>query len=80
MKKIGAFEKWNKEAGVKEFSMSRILAALLLAFTAFFIYQFYITEGNEVTVNSVGLIVVMLVAVFVPKALKDMTDIKDKMG
>ncbi|MBS3777305.1 MAG: hypothetical protein KGY70_19080 [Bacteroidales bacterium] len=80
MKKISFFEKWNRDAGVKEFSLSRLLSALFAAFTAFFIFQFYIVEGNEVTVNSVVLVLVLLTASFMPKALKDYTDIKGKMG
>jgi len=77
--KIGFLEKWNKEAGVKEFSLSRLLAALFVLFDAFFIYQFYITEGHSITVNSIVLILVLLIAAFMPKALKDFMDIKDKL-
>lgn len=77
--KIGFFEKWNKDAGMKEFSMTRLQMAFLTLFTLFFIYQFYITESNEVTINSIVLILILLTASFVPKAIKDFQDIKDKL-
>ena len=80
MKKIGFLEKYNKDAGIKEFSMTRLQMILFTLFTAFFIWQFYIVEGNEVTINSIVLILVMFSASFFPKAIKDFQDIKGKMS
>jgi len=78
--RIHFFEKWNKEAGMKEFSLTRLQMAVFTAFTGFFIWQFYIVEGNSVTVNSLVLMIIMFLACFFPKAIKDLSDIKDKLG
>jgi len=80
MKKIGFFEKWNEDAGVKEFTSTNLQMILATLFDFFFAYQFYITEGNEVTVNSIMLFVIFLVFATAPKALKDFSDIKKKIG
>ena len=80
MKKIGFFEKWNRDAGVKEFSVTRLQMILATLFVFFFTYQFYIVEGKSVTVNSIMLIVIFLVFAVAPKAIKDFSDIKDKLG
>ena len=80
MKKIGFFEKWNKEAGMVEFSMSRLIMIIVVAFSMFFTYQYYITEAKEVTINSIMLIVIFLVFAVAPKAIKDFSDIKNKIG
>jgi uncharacterized membrane protein len=78
--KIGFFEKWNKDAGVKEFSITRLQMALATLFAFFFVYQYYITEGNSVTINSIMLIVILFIFAVAPKAIKDFSDIKDKIG
>jgi hypothetical protein len=78
--KIGFFQKWNDKAKMKEFSITRLQMALFTVFAGFFIYQFYITEGNSVTVNSIVLVLVLLAGAFAPKALKDFSDLRDKIG
>ena len=78
MKKIGFFEKWNKDAGVREFSMTRLQMALFTLFAMFFIYQFFVTEGNPVTVNSIVLVLVILAGAYTPKAIKDFYELKNK--
>jgi uncharacterized membrane protein len=78
--KIGFFEKWNKDAGVKEFSITRLQMTLATLFAFFFVYQYYITEGNSVTINSIMLIVILFIFAVAPKAIKDFSDIKDKIG
>ena len=80
MNRINFFEKWNRDAGVKEFSVTRLQMILATLFVFFFTYQFYITEENSVTINSIVLIVIFLVFAAVPKAVKDFADIKDKLG
>jgi len=79
MKKIGFFSKYNREAGVSEFSITRLQMALFTLFDMFFAYQYFITEENPVTANSIVLILVLLAAAYAPKALKDFSDIKDKV-
>jgi hypothetical protein len=78
--KLGFFEKWNQDAGAKEFSITRLQMAFFTVFAAFFIYQYYITEENSVTINSLVLVIIILLGAFVPKALKDFSDIKNKLG
>ena len=78
--KIGFFEKWNTDAGMKEFSITRLQMILGTLFVFFFAYQFYITEANSVTVDSIMLIVIFLVFAVAPKAIKDFSDIKNKIG
>ncbi len=79
MKKIGFFEKYNREAGVIESSSSRLLTIALVIFDMLFTYQYFITENNPVTASSILLVVVLFTAAFSPKALKDFTDLKDKI-
>lgn len=79
MKKIGFFEKYNREAGVIESSSSRLLTIALVIFDMFFTYQYFITENNPVTASSILLVVVLFTAAFSPKALKDFNDLKDKV-
>ena len=76
MKRLGIFEKWNKDSNTPELSLTSIQMAVFTIFAMFFIYQFYITEANEVTVNSIMLIVIVLLGAFAPKATKGLTDIK----
>lgn len=79
IKKIGFFETYNKEAGVKEFSITRLQMMLATLFAFFFVYQFYVTEGSSVTVNSIVLVVMLFVFATAPKAIKDFTDLKKKL-
>ena len=78
--KVGFFEKWNTDAGMKEFSITRMQMILATLFVFFFAYQYYITEANKVTINSIMLIVIFLVFAVAPKAIKDFSDIKNKIG
>lgn len=79
MKRLGIFEKWNKESGTPELSLTSIQMAVFTIFAMFFIYQYYITEANDVTVNSLMLIVIVLLGAFAPKAIKGLTDLKNKI-
>jgi len=79
MKRIGFFERWNREAGVKEFSITRLQMLLATLYAFFFVYQYYITEGNDVTINSITLVVMLFVFAAAPKAIKDFTELKDKV-
>lgn len=79
MKTIGFFQKWNKDAQTFEFSITRLQMVLFTIFTGFFTYQFYITEGNSVTINSIVLILILLSAGFFPKVIKDFVDLKNKL-
>ena len=45
----------------------------------FFIYQYFITESNEPTVNAIFLVIVILLGAFAPKAIKDLAEFKDKV-
>jgi len=77
--KIGFFEKWNVSANCKEFSITRMQMALATLFDFFFVYQYFVTEGNEITANAIVLILVLLTFAVAPKAIKDFSDIKDKV-
>jgi len=77
--KIGFFSKWNKDAQKEELSMTRLQMFIFTFFSMGFIYQYFISEDNPVDVNSIMLIVIILLAVFAPKAIKDLTDLKDKV-
>jgi hypothetical protein len=79
MKKIGFFEKWNKDAGMKEFSLTRLQMAIATLFAFFFIYQYYITESHTITVNSLVLLLILLVFAVAPKHIKDFMDLKVKL-
>lgn len=77
--KLGFFEKWNEEAAMPEFSMTRLQMAIITAFTLAFAWWFFIVKGNTITYPSIMLIAVLLIGAFTPKALKDFIDkIKDK--
>jgi drug/metabolite transporter superfamily protein YnfA len=76
--KIGFFEKWNPEAGQKEFSITRVQMVLMTLFAMFFTYQYFVTEGNPISVNAIFLVLVLLLSAYVPKALKDLTDIRGR--
>lgn len=77
--KIGFFQKWNEDAQRNEFSVTRLQMLLFTLFDAFFVYQYYITEGNEITVNSLVLVVILLAAAYTPKAIKDFTEMQKKV-
>lgn len=79
MKRLGFFSKWNVKAEREELSMTRLQMFIFTFFAMFFIYQYYITEGNPVDVNSLMLVFTLLLAVYAPKAIKDLTDLKDKI-
>jgi hypothetical protein len=79
MKRLGFFSKWNVQSQTSELSMTRLQMFIFTFFSMFFIYQYFITEGNHVDVNSIMLVVTLLLAVYAPKAIKDLTDIKDKI-
>jgi len=79
MKRIGFWEKWNKEAGLKELSLTRLQMTIFTIFAMFFIYQYFITESNEPTVNAIFLVIVILLGAFAPKAIKDLAEFKDKV-
>jgi 4-hydroxybenzoate polyprenyltransferase len=77
--KINFFEKWNAEANCKEFSITRVQMILATLFAFFFVYQYFVTEGNEITVNAIVLVVMLFTFAVAPKAIKDFNDIKDKV-
>lgn len=77
--KIGFFETWNKEAGMVEFSITRVQMILMTLFDMFFIYQYFVIKEQPITVNSITLIVVLMIVTYSPKAIKDFTSIKDKI-
>lgn len=77
--KIGFFEAWNKEAGLVEFSITRVQMILMTLFVMFFSYQYFVTEGNPITINAITLIVVFLFGAYFPKTLKDFSSLKDKI-
>jgi len=84
MKKIGFFQKWNKEAGVPEFSMTRLLQILILIYVFFFDFHYVnliLKSGQDVVIslNFIFLNIVFLIAVFFPKYLKDLIDLKNKL-
>jgi hypothetical protein len=76
MRSIGFFETWNKEAGLKEFSITRLQMAVFTVYDMFFAHQYFIYKGNEITFNSVLLLIVLLVGAFAPKAIKDFVNWK----
>jgi hypothetical protein len=78
--KIGFFEKYNQDTKDKEFSITRVQMLLATLFDFFFIYQYFITEKNDVTVDSIFLCIVILLFAAMPKAMKDLTDVKDKIA
>ena len=86
IKKIGLFQTWNKSAGMVEWSLTRMLQLLVLIYWGYF-DRFYMNlvsqiDGVEpkITVNFIFLNLVFLIAAFMPKYLKDLIDIKNKIG
>ena len=79
-KKIGFLQRFNKSANMIEFSLTSLQMIIFTFFAMFFIYQYFITEDNDVTVNSIFLIIVVLIGAFAPKAMKDFTSLKDKIN
>jgi hypothetical protein len=77
MKKIGFFEKWNDKAKCIEFSITSLQMAVLTVFTMIFIIFYFIIKNHSVTLESIGLVLVMFVACFTPKLLKDLTGFKN---
>ena len=83
-KKIGLFQKWNGSANRIEWSFTQVCQLLVLLYWMYFDWYFlnmlYKAEGDvKITVNFIVLNLVFLIAVFAPKALKDMIDLKDKI-
>jgi len=76
MKKISFFEKWNKEAECKEFSVTRLQMAAMTVFTMLFSLWYFVWSDHEVTLESVALILIFLIGCYTPKALKDLIDAK----
>lgn len=76
MKKIKFFEKYNKEAECKEFSVTRLQMAVLTVFTMIFSLWYFVWSDHEVTLESVALILVFLIGCYTPKALKDFMDMR----
>lgn len=76
--KIGFLQKWNTEANCVEFSITRLQMAICTLFALFFTYQYYVTEGNSITINSITLILVLFAAAFSPKMIKEIIEKKIK--
>ena len=76
-KKLGFFETYNKASGMIEKSSTRLQQFLMLLFV-FAITVLYVKD-KAVDVNFIVLDLLFLVAAFIPKYLKDMLDIKDKL-
>lgn len=73
-KSIGYFETWNSEAGMVERSSSRLQSLLVLLYL-FFMDFIYWSDGGSF--NDWGFLtfnVMLLVAAFTPKYLKDLAE------
>ena len=72
--KIGYFETWNSEAGMIEKSSSR-LQSLFTLFFLFFIVFIYWSDGGEFSDwGFLTFVLMMLVAAYTPKYLKDLSE------
>ena len=72
MKKIKFFQTWNKEAKALEWSLTRLQMAVMTGFSMLFITFYHIK--HEASTESILLALVLLVASFTPKALKDLIE------
>ena len=85
IKKIGLFQTWNKSAGMVEYSLTRVLQLLVLCYWGYFDRFYFLMSAQvndkvEITINFIFLNLVFLIAAFMPKYLKDLIDIKNKIG
>ena len=72
--KIGYFETWNPEAGAIEKSSSRLQSLLTLIFLFVIDFMHLSIEGKFDDWGFLSFNIIMLVAAFTPKYLKDITD------
>lgn len=72
--KIGYFETWNIEAGAIEKSSSRLQSLLTLLFLFFINIMHLMAGGNFDDWGFLTFNMIMLVAAFTPKYLKDLSD------
>lgn len=70
-KKIGLFETYNTEANCIELSLTRIQMVAVTIFAFIFLFWKYVVRNVEISWPDVGLIGVLFVAAFTPKALKE---------
>jgi len=73
IKKIGYFETWNSEAGMIEKSSSRLQSLLVLLYLFFLNFVYWSDGGNFSDWGFLTFNLLMLVAAFTPKYLKDIS-------
>lgn len=83
-KKIGLFQTFNKTANKIEWSLTRVLQFLVLGYWMYFDRYFLdmmmkINGEMKITVNFIVINLIFLIAAFMPKYLKDLIDLKDKI-
>ena len=71
---IGYFETWNSEAGMIEKSSSRLQSLLVIIYLFFIDYVYWYDGGNFGDWGFITFNLLMLVAAFTPKYLKDLAE------
>ncbi len=79
IKKIGYFETWNSGAGMIEKSSSRLQSFVVLLFTFIIIIIYVQGDGSFSDWGFLTFILIMLVAAFTPKHLKDIAQNMQKV-
>ncbi len=77
--KIGFLEKWNKDASMKEFSITRLQMAAGTVFFFIFIYMYFVAYNRAITIEALLLVVILGIFATAPKMMKDLADIRDKL-
>ena len=75
MKSIKLFQKWNKTAERLEWSLTDCLSSAVLIYL-FYFDNIFIHLNKAISLNFIIINVVFLIAVFYPKYLKNLIDLK----
>lgn len=75
-KQIKFLQTWNKDADAPEFSITRLQMAVMSLFTMVFTVWYHCK--NEITWESISLVLVLLIASFTPKTLKEIVQLYKK--
>lgn len=77
VKKIGFFEKYEKNSQMIEKSSTKLQSFIMMFF--FFGFVFLYTKDNQITIEFITFALILLTAIIAPKHIKDFGDIKDKL-
>jgi hypothetical protein len=79
-KSIKLFQKWNKSADRLEWSLTDVMSLLCL-FYMFYFDRYYMSlfEEPKISIQFLFLQLIFLIAAFMPKYLKNLIDLKDKI-